>query len=286
MKTLSFFLIFLLSLVVYAADSMSNNSSDANNIPSLGFDNNEYREFESGQDAITWWSRLYAGLILSKEEKDIVYDYTFGNFFMINDKLRAGEPLDSLTQEQKEKVTLLDKTLSKTIIFENIKTYRYEKLGFITRLIDSKFFFENVYKNGKFIDGAAERYLSTLVDKKYQDYGFMSTTLLRNAVFQDRAVELIIKVPKFSDAMFVSMPELAAFNTQYELLFPRNRILTIESFGISQDRRRVSFVVKMHPPCYANSTCEIPRVDNLKQPNVKPLIDSYREKNKQNNKSL
>lgn len=264
MKKILFITVFIIQLCVATNTDISSSSSD---IPSLGFDGDEYRVFNTGQDAIDWWSRLYAGLALSKEEKEIIYDYTFGNFFMINDTLRSGEPLESLTQEQKQKVKRLDEALSKTIIFENLQTYRYEKLGFITRLINAKFFFEHVYKNGKFIEGAAERYLSTLIDKKYQDYGFMSTTLVRNAVFQQRVVELIIKVPKFSDAMFVSMPELAAFNTQYELLFPRDRILTIESFSISEDRRKVSFVVKMHPPCYANRDCEIPRVDNLKQPN-------------------
>ncbi|WP_394951628.1 ADP-ribosyltransferase [uncultured Helicobacter sp.] len=245
----------------------------------LAQDNKEeyYKEFNSGDEAIKWWSRLYAGLILSKEEKDIIYDYTFGNFFMINDKLREGVSLDSLSSEQQEKVRKLDEALSKTIIFENLKTYRYERLGFITRLIDSKFFFEHVYKNGKFIEGAAERYLATLMGKHYKDYGFMSTTLIRNAVFQDRVVELIIKVPRLNDAMFVSMPELAAFPTQYELLFPRNRILKIESVEISKDRRRVSFVCKMQGICVQGQECKEPLIDNLKQPGIKDLVQHWKE---------
>ena len=193
-----------------------------------------------------------------------------GIFFMINDKLRDGKPLDSLSSEQKEKVKKLDSALSKTIIFENLTTYRYEKLGFITRLIDSKFFFEHVYKNGKFVEGAAERYLSTLMGKHYKDYGFLSTTLIKDSVFQTRPVELIIKVPRLNDAMFVSMPELAAFSTQYELLFPRDKVLKIGSVHISEDRRRVSFVCKMQEVCVAGRECKEPLIDNLKQPN-KPL---------------
>lgn len=269
----------ILSKIIFC--SLLFHVSLANDISSLGFDGDTYREFKSGDEAIAWWSRLYNGLILSKEEKDIIYDYTFGHFFAINDKLRAGNPLSLLNEKQKDMVKKLDNALSKTIIFENLKTYRYERLGFITRLLDSKFFFEHVYKNGKFVEKAGEVYLATILGKNYKDYGFLSTTLVRNAVFQDRPVELIIKVPKFSDAMFVSLKELAHFPSQYELLFPRNKIMKIESFSISEDRRKVSFVVSMYPPCYINKPCEEPRIDNLKRPdNPKSPIEIYYETHK------
>lgn len=225
-----------------------------------------YREFKEGQEAIQWWSRLYENLILTQEEKNIIYDYTYGHFGVINEILRSGTPLSSLKDSQKDMVSRLDKALSKTILFENIITYRYERIGFISRLIRPDFFFDVVYKNGRFLEGAAERYLATLVGKHYKDYGFMSTTLIRNSVFQSRPIELIIKVPRLADAMFVSVPELAASPEQYELLFPRNRVLEFESFSISQDRRKITFIMKMSAPCRIDETCIEPIIDNLRQP--------------------
>lgn len=94
----------------------------------------------------------------------------------------------------------------------------------------------------------------------------MSTTTIRNSIFQSRPVELVIKVPKYSDALFVSLKGLAAFESQYELLFPRNRVLSIESYEISKDHKKLTIYVKMTGPCYINQPCEVEKVDNLKQP--------------------
>ncbi|EIJ4040983.1 hypothetical protein K9T45_000770 [Campylobacter jejuni] len=223
-----------------------------------------YKQFKSGQDAINWWLRLYGNNILNQEEKNIVYQYTYGDFVTINNKLRNGEGLYSLDEKQKDMVNKLDKALKKTIIFEDMIVYRYENLSFVFRLMD-KGYFSKIYKDGKFTE-KAKTYLELISHKKYRDYGFMSTTVIRNSVFQSRPVELVIKVPKYSDALFVSLKGLAAFNTQYELLFPRNRVLTIESYEISKDRKRLTIYVKMTGPCYINQPCEVEKVDNLKQP--------------------
>ena len=90
---------------------------------------------------------------------------------------------------------------------------------------------------------AALKILDTLISKRYKDYGFMSTTMIKNSVFQQRVVELHIKAPKQTKAAFVSIKGLAAFETQYELLFPRNKILTIEGYKISDDRKRLAIDV-------------------------------------------
>ncbi|MBZ7935965.1 hypothetical protein H2279_04850 [Campylobacter sp. B0100352/1] len=231
---------------------------------SLMADEESYKKFKTGREAVNWWIQLYGNNILSKEERDIVYQYTYGDFVVINEKLRNGEGLYSLNEKQKDMVKKLDKALRKTIIFENLIVYRYENLSFIFRLLDQGYF-SKIYKNGKFTD-QAKTYLELISHKKYRDYGFMSTTAIRNSVFQSRPVELVIKVPKFSDTLFVSLKGLAAFETQYELLFPRNRVLTIESYEISPDKKRLTIYVKMTGPCYINQPCEIEKVDNLKQP--------------------
>lgn len=224
-----------------------------------------YREFKNGQDAINWWNEIYGSRVFDQEEKKIIYDYTFGNFFMINDKLRMGIPVSKLAKEDQEKVAKLDEALSKTYIFENFIVYRYEKLGFFTRLIPSDTVFSKIYKDGKFLDGA-EEYLNKLINKRYKDYGFMSTTMIRNSVFQDRVVELKIKAPRSSKAVFVSIKDLAAFDSQYELLFPRGKILSLESYEISSDRKNITINVKMQPPCLYSRSCDEIHVDNLRQP--------------------
>lgn len=228
------------------------------------YDDAGYKKFKHGWEAINWWLKLYGNNILSQEEKNIVYQYTYGDFVTINNKLRNGEGLSSLDEKQKEMVKKLDQALGKTIIFENLIVYRYENLSFIFRLLD-KSYFSQIYKDGKFTE-RAKHYLEFINHKKYRDYGFMSTTTIRNSVFQTRPVELVIKVPKYSDALFVSLKGLAAFESQYELLFPRNRVLSIESYEISKDHKKLTIYVKMTGPCYINQPCEVEKVDNLKQP--------------------
>ncbi len=224
-----------------------------------------YREFTKGQDAIDWWNSIYGINVFTKQEQEIIYEYTFGDFFMINDHLRAGKPVSTLTDVQKSKVAQLDEALSKTYIFDNFIVYRYERLAFLLRLIKEEVVFSQVYKGGVFLEDA-EKVLDTLVTKRYQDYGFMSTTMIKNSVFQDRVVELHIKAPKQTKAAFVSIKGLAAFETQYELLFPRNKILTIESYKISDDRKRITINVQMQPLCIYSRSCDEIHVDNLKQP--------------------
>ncbi|OCX42660.1 hypothetical protein A7X81_06315 [Campylobacter ornithocola] len=224
----------------------------------------KYRKFSSGNEVVSWWQNLYSGLKLSKDEKNIIYQYTFGDFVVINGKLRNGFSISSLDEKQKDMISRLDKALSKTIVFENLQVYRYENLGFLLKLID-KDLFKKIYQNGKFTKKSAS-YLEIINHKKYKDYGFMSTTAIRNSVFQTRPIELVIKVPKYSDVMFVSLKELAGSPDQYELLFPRNRILTIEKYELSQDYTRLTIFAKMSPPCQEGKTCIEEKVDNLKQP--------------------
>ena len=85
----------------------------------------------------------------------------------------------------------------------------------------------------------------------------MSTTLICNSVFHNRVVELVIKVPKYTSAMFVSTKDLTTFPSQYELLFPRDRTLTIQDYKISKDRNKISILVEMNGSCYLGKTCEI-----------------------------
>ena len=206
------------------------------------------------------------------EEDDIV---VFGSYFSIDENVR--KPLSEFLAYAQERKALLvylpgfQPELCSRItrvmpyIFENFIVYRYEKLGFFTRLIPSDTVFSKIYKDGKFLDGA-EEYLNKLINKRYKDYGFMSTTMIRNSVFQDRVVELRIKAPRLSKAVFVSIKDLAAFDSQYELLFPRGKILSLESYEISSDRKNITINVKMQPPCLYSRSCDEIYVDNLRQP--------------------
>lgn len=278
------FILFVLAITLYARsdDPSQFRSAKSNLLPPI---DTPYREFTKGQDAIDWWNSIYGINVFTKEERDIIYEYTFGDFFMINDHLRAGKPVSTLTEEQKSKVKKLDEALSKTYIFDNFIVYRYERLGFLSRLIKEETVFSQIYKGGAFL-GGAEKILDTLISKRYKDYGFMSTTMIKNSVFQQRVVELHIKAPKQTKAAFVSIKGLAAFETQYELLFPRNKILTIEGYKISDDRKRLTIDVQMQPPCLYSRSCDEIHVDNLKQPqfDLKPA-ESTKYKNPEDTQS-
>lgn len=226
-------------------------------------DNQIYREFKNGQDTIKWWKTLYPKLLLSGEEIKIINSYTFGNFSLINSKLRSGNPVSSLDENQKKMVKTLDEALSKTIVFENLLVYRYEGLGFISRLFGGDFI-KKIYQNGSFTKNAKHQ-LEEINGKVYKDYGFMSTTMIRNSVFHSRPIELIIKVPKYSSALYVSLKELATFQTQYELLFPRGSVLKIEKYEFSNDNKKLSIYVKMADPC-RKEPCIVEKVDNINQP--------------------
>lgn len=225
-----------------------------------------YREFKSGEEAIKWYKQLYEGIKFTQEDKDIVKFYTDGHFVLINQTLRNGNPLEKLTKEEQEQVKKLDEALSKTIVFQDLITYRYETLGLLTRLYDKEAFeLQKIYTSGKFTP-EARHLLEGLSGKKYKDYGFMSTTVIRNSTFQTRPIELVIKVPRFSHALFASLKDFAAFPTQYELLFPRDRLLIFEKYEVSKDMKRLTIYAMMAPLCWNIKDCPDLEEDNIKKP--------------------
>ncbi len=274
MKKLGY-LLFLFFSLAYTSGLSPTPQIVPSKLNPIFFDDKHYREFHKGQDAIDWWNSIYSDRIFTPQEKQIIFDYTFGNFSSINSKLRDGMPLEKLKPEEQNKVMLLDKALDQTHLFENFIVYRYENLGFLTRLIKRDFFFENIYKNGVFLPNASEKLKELIINKKYQDYGFMSTTMIRNSVFQTRPIELVIKAPRLSKAVFVSLKDLAVFQTQYELLFPRGKILLINDFQISEDNKKITIYVQMQPPCHYSAECRMQQVDNLKQPQI-PLTPAIK----------
>lgn len=223
-----------------------------------------YREFKSGEEAIKWYKQLYEGIKFTQEDKDIIKFYTDGHFVRINQSLRNGIPLESLTKDEQQKVEKLDAALSKTIVFQDLITYRYETLDFLTKLY-GKEFLSKLYSQGKFTKNA-RHLLEGMRYKKYKDYGFMSTTLIRDSAFQERPIEFVIKVPRFSHALFASLKDFSAFPTQYELLFPRDRIFIFERYEVSNDKRRLTIHVQMAPLCWNIKDCPDLEEDNIKKP--------------------
>lgn len=236
-------LIFLFSVSMYANVYDDSKSSINYSISNLLYSKDYYRKFEYGFEALDYWSRLYSKLEMSDEEVKIINEYTFGDFVAINDKLRSKHPVTSLTQDEQYKVKVLDGALSKTTIPENILTYRYEDLSLLVRIFGYDLF-QKIYKDGKFTSDA-KKYLDSIVNTIYVDYGFMSTTVIRYSTFQTRPIELVIKAPRYSPSLFVSLSRFAKFPTQYELLFPRNRNLLIEGYAISSDNKKLVIYTKM-----------------------------------------
>lgn len=207
-----------------------------------------YREFKTGQEALYWGNTWTQGSLFSKEEQDIVYAYSTGSS-IFNSKLRAGAKLESLPLDEQSKIKLLDQALNKFIIFEKIIVYRYANVSVLANLYDNKIFYGDIYSNTKFKDGA-EKYLEDIKHRSYTDPGFMSTTLIRSSVFTYRPVELVIKIPKYSDGLFIARSGFSHFIQEYEILFPRNRTLYFEGFSISSDRKKITLYAKMQGPLW------------------------------------
>lgn len=237
-------------------------------VSSLLADNlQDYKQFHKGDAAINWWITLYGVNILPPEDQSAVSLYTSGAMSSINSKLRAPQNLSTFSEEDKKKVSNLDTALRKTIIFENLLVFRYETIAILGRLFERDFV-EEIYKDRQFTSKAKDL-LEKIVGKIYKDYGFMSTTVIRNAVFTYRPIELVIKVPRLSDALFVALPGYTIFLSEYEVLFPRNRMIQFERFEISEDKKKLTLYAKMLGPCFIGKPCDLDKPeDNIRKPGI------------------
>lgn len=209
----------------------------------------DYRTFSDGNDALQWGNKLYQGSKFTAEEQQIIYQYSTGST-IFNSKLRSGTPFDELPKDEQMKINLLDSALKKFIVFEKVRVYRYENINLLERIGYSKeILYKDIYSNTKFTP-QAEEYLKDITQRTYTDKGFMSTTLVKNALFHYRPIELVIKVPKYSDATFIARSGFTGFIHEYELLFPRNRTLHFEGFTISPDRKKLTLYAKMSGPLW------------------------------------
>lgn len=217
-----------------------------------------YREFLSGDEALEWGNRWLRGSIFSKEEKEVILEYS-KHSWRFNEGLRSGKKLEELSEEEQELIKRLDKAVGKFPIFERIIIYRYAKIEVL----------ESMYGRGA-LRGTYEEYeeadslgmkhkkikfnekikdlLKDIKKRKYIDPGFMSTTMLREAVFSGRPIELKIKVPLYTTGLFIARGGFTLFIPEYEILFPRNRTLFFEGYDLSEDGSRLTLYAKMKGP--------------------------------------
>lgn len=90
--------------------------------------------------------------------------------------------------------------------------------------------------------------LKDIKKRKYIDPGFMSTTMLKDAVFGGRPIELRIKIPLYTTGLFIARGNFTFFIKEYEILFPRGRTLFFEGYDLSKDGSRLTLHAKMKGP--------------------------------------
>lgn len=217
-----------------------------------------YREFLTEKEALEWGNRWLRGSIFTKEEKNVILQYSKTSW-TFNEKLREGKKLGELSEEEQELIKRLDKAVGKFPLFEELYLYRYTGI----------YVLESMYGQGA-LRGTHDEYeetdslgikhkkikfnekiknlLKDIKKRRYIDPGFMSTTMVRNAVFSGRPIELKIKIPKYTTGLFMARDGYTLFIPECEILFPRGRTLFFEGYDLSEDGSRLTLYAKMKGP--------------------------------------
>lgn len=218
-----------------------------------------YREFLTEEEALQWGNRWLRGSIFTKEEKDVILQYSKTSW-TFNEKLREGEKFEKLPKEEQALIKRLDRAVSKFPLFEDLYLYRYTG----TYVLESMYgrgalvgtYTEETetdtlgleHKKIKFNKKKIKDLLKDIKKRRYIDPGFMSTTMVRNAVFSGRPIELKIKIPKYTTGLFMARSGFTLFIPECEILFPRGRTLFFEGYDLSEDGKRLTLYAKMKGP--------------------------------------
>lgn len=217
-----------------------------------------YREFLTEDEALQWGNRWLRGSIFSKEEKDVILQYSKTSW-TFNEELRAGKKLEELSEKEQELIKRLDRAVGKFPLFEKLYLYRYVGI-YVLESIYGREALRGTYTEYEETDSLGikhkkikfnEKIKSLLRDikkRRYIDPGFMSTTMVRDAVFSGRPIELKIKIPKYTTGLFMARDGYTFFIKECEILFPRNRTLFFEGYELSDDGSRLTLYAKMKGP--------------------------------------
>lgn len=206
-----------------------------------------YLQFFSGEDALRWGNASVSGFLVTPEERDVILNYSLRSD-LFNNKLRDGWKLEDIPPVEQAGIKALDKILMKFILFEKIFVYRYAKIEVLEKIY-GKETVEKIFIGGKFTP-QAEEVLKDIRKRQYTDPGFMSTTLIQNAVFSGRPIELQIRVPKYVNGLSIARKGFTFFVPEYEILFLRGRSLSFKGYKISKDRSRLILYAKMKGPLW------------------------------------
>lgn len=234
------FLIFLFCSIALLYSDIDPNSED-------GYIDDGYRQFFSGSEALGWGDTWTGGFRFSEEERNTILLYS-RNSSLFNIKLRNGWKLENIPLEEQDRIRALDRILVKYIIFEKIMVYRYAHIEVLEKMYAKRIISE-IFVDGKFTP-KAEEVLKDIRRRQYTDPGFMSTTLIQNAVFSGRPIELQIKVPKYVNGLSIARRGLTFYIREYEVLFLRGRTLFFEGYKISKDRTKITLYAKMKGPLW------------------------------------
>lgn len=240
----------ILMILVFVANLLYCNDDDR-------YIDDGYREFLTREEALEWGNRWLRGSIFTKEEQDVIYDYS-KHSWLYNARLRGGEKFEDLPKEDQERIKKLDKAVNKFPLFEALIVFRYVDLSVLEQMYGKETvkeiflggdasFLEKTYKGGRFTDKAKE-VLRDINKRTYVDPGFMSTTMVRNSVFSERPIELRIKIKKYTTGLFIAREGYTYFIPECEILFGRGRKLYFEGFELSSDMKKLTLHAKMKGP--------------------------------------
>lgn len=217
-----------------------------------------YREFSNEKEALEWGNSWLRGSIFSNDEKEVILQYSKTSW-TFNEKLRKGKKLEELPEEEQKLIKRLDKAVGKFPLFEKMYLYRYVGIYVLESMYGqgalSGTYTEEIETDTLGMEHKRIRFNEKIKDllkdirrRRYVDPGFMSTTMVRNAVFSGRPIELKIKVPLYTTGLFIARDGYTLFIPECEILFPRGRTLFFEGYELSDDGKRLTLYAKMKGP--------------------------------------
>lgn len=224
-------ILILLSVTALVQSTKKNNSNSLKNQEISP----TFKDFTIAKEAEVWGNKQFRKYKLTQSEKAALTFYTDISR-NINIPLRKNKGnVDALKVDIKSKVEAIDQAFTKMKIPENIIIYRRDDLGYLG---------EKYQKSIKNPDGTINKAVFEQVKKDFMEkdrleYGYISTSLLKDNVAIVDSKPIVTKFRLLSGETGGYISPLNFYNSHYEILLPRNTEYIISNMEISKDGKSI-----------------------------------------------
>lgn len=172
---------------------------------------------KSSESGVDWANEAFKGQRLTKAGREYLRDYTGSSFSYWNGMLRKGDwsPIEGIIKE-------IDANIAKHTIPEDVILHRgtdWQEFGLSSMPKDP----------------------TSLIGQTYRQPGYWSTSVGNGAAFSSKEVQLIIRVPKGTHAVFAR--KFSRFTGENEMILARDQQIYIHSVYQHNGRWRIEVEV-------------------------------------------